>query len=270
LFIRRRTVLLSFAFAFVAATLAVSPSQAKKTETGFLDRTVTVAGTVYKYQVFIPDNWTSAKKWPVILFLHGAGERGDDGLLQTEVGIGRAIRIDRSRFPAVIVMPQCRKENWWPKSPMDDVAIKSLEAATKEFHGDTQHTYLTGLSMGGYGTWHLAGKYPGRFAAIAPICGGILMPDISRQQSPDDVKPYTDAAKKIGGNTPTWIFHGADDSIVPVAESRRMNDAMKALGDEVHYTEYPGVNHNSWDKAYAERELITWMLSKSIGAKTNK
>jgi len=148
LFIRRRSLLLSFAFAFVAATLAVSPSHAKKTETGFLDRTVTVAGTAYKYQVFIPDNWNSKKKWPVILFLHGAGERGDDGLVQTEVGIGRAIRIYRSRFPAIVVMPQCRKEIWWAQSPMDDVAIKSLEAASKEFHGDPQHTYLTGLSVG--------------------------------------------------------------------------------------------------------------------------
>jgi predicted peptidase len=270
LFNGRRSPLFPFILAGIAATLAVQPAHAKKTETGFLDRTVTVAGRVYKYQVFIPDNWTAAKKWPVILFLHGAGERGSDGLVQTEVGIGRAIRIDRHRFPAVVVMPQCLKEIWWSQSPMDDVAIKSLEAAIKEFHGDSQHAYLTGLSMGGYGTWHLAGKYPGRFAAIAPICGGILMPDISRQQSPDDLKPYTDAAKEIGGHTPVWIFHGSDDSVVPVAESRRMNEAMKALGGEVHFTEYPGVNHNSWDQAYADPELISWMLSKSTASKTNK
>jgi len=150
---------------------------------------------------------------------------------------------------------------------MDELAIKSLEDASKEFRGDTQRTYLTGLSMGGYGTWYLAGKYPHRFAAIVPICGGILMPDISRQQPPDDVKPYVDAAKKIGASTPVWIFHGADDSVVPVEESRRMNDAMRAQGGEVHYTEYPGVNHNSWEKAYAEPELFTWMLSKSLAGK---
>jgi predicted peptidase len=270
LFIRRRSLLFAFALAIVAAALAGSPAHAKKTETGFLDRTVTVSGTVYKYQVFVPDDWTSGKKWPVILFLHGAGERGDDGLAQTEVGIGRAIRLGRSRFPAVVVMPQCRKEVWWTQSPMVDVAIKSLEAATKEFHGDLQRTYLTGLSMGGYGTWYLAGKYPGRFAAIAPICGGVLEPNVSRQHPPDDLKPYTDAATRIGGNTPVWIFHGGDDPTVPVAESRRMNDAMKALGGEVRYSEYPGVPHNSWDKAYAEPELFTWMLSKSISAKTKK
>jgi predicted peptidase len=253
----------------VAASLMAAPAEARKTETGFLDRTVTVAGTEYKYQVFVPDDWTKKTKWPVILFLHGAGERGDDGLIQTEVGIGTAIRRSRSRFPAVIVMPQCRKNVWWAESNMADVAMAALAQAQKEFHGDPARTYLTGLSMGGYGTWHLAGKYPGKFAAIAPICGGILVPDMARQQSADDNAPYTEAARKID-KTPTWIFHGGDDPVVPVTESRRMNDAMKALGGEVHYTEYPGVGHNSWEKAYAEADFISWMLSKTTGASTGK
>ena len=248
----------------VLASLASAPGQAKKTETGFLDRTVTVAGTEYKYQVFVPDNWTRKKKWPVILFLHGAGERGDDGLIQTEVGIGTAIRRDRSRFTAVVVMPQCRKNVWWADS-MGDVAMAALAQAEKEFHGDSTLIYLTGLSMGGYGTWYLAGKYPGKFAAILPICGGILLPDKARAQSPDDQSPYTEAAKRIG-KTPAWIFHGADDPTVPVTESRRMNEAMKALGGEVHYTEYPGVGHNSWEKAYAEADSLSWMFSKTTGA----
>jgi len=143
------------------------------------------------------------------------------------------------------------------------VAMATLKAAQKEFHGDPTRIYLTGLSMGGYGTWYLAGRYPGKFAAIAPICGGILVPDKARAQSPDDHAPYTEAAKKIGPQTPVWIFHGGDDPVVPVTESRRMNEAMKAIGGEVHYTEYPGVGHNSWDKAYAEADFITWMLSKT-------
>ncbi len=269
--IPRKGVAVTFVLAVIAASCAVAlPARAKKAETGFLDRAVNVAGAEYRYQVFVPNDWTPKKKWPMILFLHGAGERGDDGLVQTQVGIGRAIRMDRSRFPAVIVMPQCRKNVWWSQSPMDDVAMKSLDAATKEFHGDTQRTYLTGLSMGGYGTWHLAGKYTGRFAAIAPICGGILMPDVSRQQSADDSKPYTEAAGKIGKNTPVWIFHGGDDPVVPVAESQRMAAAMKALGGEVRYTEYPGVGHNSWDNAYAEADLMTWLLSKSFGTAKSK
>src|SRR5215831_15273763 len=254
----------------IAVFLSVLPSasrlEARKQETGFLDRTVVVQGTSYKYQVYVPENWSSSKRWPVILFLHGAGERADDGIFQTQVGIGRAIREHRDRFPVVVVLPQCRKEHWWTQSPMDDVAIAALEAASKEFRGDRDRTYLTGLSMGGYGTWHLAGKYPGRFAALAPICGGVLMPDAARLESRDDATPYGDAAGKIGGKTPTWIFHGADDPVVPVSESQRMYRAMKALGGDVRYTEYPGVGHDSWTKAYDEAELLEWMLSKSLNA----
>jgi predicted peptidase len=251
-------------FTAVLVSLFAMSGFAKKRETGFLDRTLTLNGTTYKYQVFVPENWTAKKKWPIILFLHGAGERGDDGLIQTEVGIGTAIRKERSRFPAIVVMPQCRKELWWTQAAMPDVAMATLDAATKEFRGNPQRTYLTGLSMGGYGTWYLAGKYPGRFAAIVPICGGVLMPEQSRQQPADDRTPYLEAAKKIGPNVPVWIFHGADDPVVPVTESRRMYEAIKALGGEVHYTEYPGVAHNSWDKAYAEPQLMTWILSKSL------
>jgi predicted peptidase len=254
---------ISFRILLVLLSAVVAlPALAKKRDTGFLDRTVSIGGTEHKYQVFVPDNWTPKKQWPIILFLHGAGERGADGLAQTQVGIGRAIRIDRSRFPAIVVMPQCRKDIWWTDSKMEEVALKALEAAAKEFHGDSQHTYLTGLSMGGYGSWYLAGKFTGKFAAVVPICGGVLRPDQSRAQSPDDRTPYTEASKKVGA-TPVWIFHGADDPTVPVTESQRMAEAMKALGGEVHYTEYPGVGHNSWDHAYAEPELISWMLSKT-------
>jgi predicted peptidase len=249
--------------------VVAAPAIAKKPETGFLDRSVTVQGTVYKFQVFVPEDWTAEKKWPVILFLHGAGERGDDGLAQTGPGMGRAIRSDRSRFPAIVVMPQCRKDSHWPEAPMDEVAMKALDQSQQEFHGDPQRIYLTGLSLGGYGTWYLAAKYPGRFAAIVPICGGIIPPHGGDFAAADN-KPYEEAAKKIGGATPVWIFHGADDESVPVTESRRMAEAMKALGGEVHYTEYPGVGHDSWNKAYAEPELIPWMLSKTLATGKTK
>jgi predicted peptidase len=268
--VSRRHRIAVLVFSVIAVSLFAVPAEAKKVQTGFLDRTVAVAGTEYKYQVFVPEDWTDKKKWPVILFLHGAGERGDDGLIQTEVGVGTAIRRYRSRVPAIVVMPQCRKDVWWTSDAMGDMAMAALAQAQKEFHGDSARIYLTGLSMGGYGTWYLAGKYPGKFAAIAPICGGILMPDLARKQAPDDTKPYTETAGKIGKDTPTWIFHGGDDPVVPVTESQRMAAAMKALGGEVKYTEYPGVGHNSWEKAYAEPELFTWMLSKATGAKTSK
>jgi len=259
---------LLFAFVF-AAFFSVQPLHAKKPVTGFLDRTLTIQGNEYKYQVFVPADWTTKNKWPVILFLHGAGERGDDGLIQTEVGIGTAIRRYRSRFPAVIVMPQCRKDVWWTDPAMADMAMKALELSQKEFRGDPQRTYLTGLSMGGYGTWYLAANHPGKFAAIAPICGGILRPDDSRKQPAEDTRPYTEAAQKVG-KTPVWIFHGGDDPVVPVAESQRMAEAIKAVGAEVHYTEYPGVGHNSWEKAYAEPDFTTWLLSQSLNSPGSK
>ena len=223
------------ALLFLCLVMAV-PACAKNNETGFLDRTISLQGTDYKYQVFVPEGWTPHKKWPVILFLHGAGERGDDGVMETDVGIGTAIRTNRSAIQAIVVMPQCRKSFWWVLPPMDELAMTALEKATREFHGDTQRTYLTGISMGGFGAWHLAQKYPGRFAALVVICGGIrppahalnAIPELAKLVLPDLPKTYSAAAARIG-KTPVWIFHGAEDPIVPVTESERMAAAMKKL-----------------------------------------
>jgi predicted peptidase len=260
-------------FLVLCLSIAV-PAHAKTRDTGFLDRSVTVRGATYKYQVFVPDTWTPYQKWPVILFLHGTGERGEDGLQETDVGIGTAIRSNRSVIPAIVVMPQCRPTFWWEQPPMDDLAIAALDAAIKEFHGDVRRTYLTGLSMGGFGTWYLAGKYPGRFAALIVICGGIRPPAAALKANPalakwtpaDDPKSYADAAAKVG-NTPVWIFHGADDDIVPVTESQRMYAAMKEIGADVHYTEFPGVRHAAWDKAYDDPKLFPWLFSKTLAVK---
>jgi len=258
-------------YAFVLLTFAVPRSFARSQQTGFLDRTIAVSGTTYKYQVFVPEDWSAKQKWPIILFLHGAGERGSDGLLQTDVGLPHSVRLDRSRFNAIIVMPQCLKDDWWGTSRMEEMALAILAAATKEFKGDGKRTYLTGLSMGGYGSWDLAAKYPGKFAAVVPICGGIVLPehlrqmrpDLAKGSYPDDPKSYEEVAKKIG-KTPVWIFHGAADDVVPAEGSRKLYEALKAAGGEVRYTEYPGVGHNSWDKAYAEPELMTWMFAQSL------
>lgn len=262
------TALIAFLFLCLPVSL---PAHTRKPETGFLDRTATIQTVQYKYQVFVPDDWTPRRKWPIILALHGAGERGRDGILQTDVGIGTAIRSNRSAFEAIVVMPQCTKNLWWILPPMDDLAMAALAEATREFHGDTQRTYLTGLSMGGYGAWHLAQKYPGTFAALVVICGGIRPPtaalkgnpDLAKVTPPDATKSYLDAAERVG-KTPVWIFHGADDEVVPVTESRRMSDAMKQIGAEVHYTEYPGVGHPCWNKAYDEPKLFPWLFSKAL------
>ncbi len=239
---------------------------ARKRDTGFLNRTVQVGGKTYRYQVYVPFQWDTGRKWPIILFLHGAGERGDDALLPTQVGIATAIRLHADRFPCIVVIPQCPKDTWWTTEEMSSQALKALEESTKEFKGDPDRTYLTGLSMGGYGTWYLAYEHPGKFAALAPICGGVRPPQrvAAAANSPfgdPNIDPYALAAKKIG-KTPVWIFHGGADKTVPPSESRNMNEALKRAGGNVRYTEYEGVGHNSWDKAYAEPDFMTWLLAQ--------
>lgn len=245
------------------------PATARQTATGFLDRTVASGGVTYRYQVFLPADFSAKKSWPVILFLHGAGERGSDGLLQTDVGIGHAIRLDASRFPFVVVMPQCGKDKIWGEPDMQAQALAALGASIKEFHGDRKHVYLTGLSMGGFGTWELAARNPGRFAAIVPICSGVQPQKdwpqlrVTLVDDPKITDPFAEVARRIG-STPVWMFHGDADQAVPVEQSRHMAEALKAAGADVKYTEYPDVNHNSWDKAYAEPDLVPWLLSQSL------
>ena len=251
----------------VCVLVCASPLWARQPDTGFLNRTVAVDGVTYKYQVFVPGNWNKKARWPVILFLHGYGEEGEDGLLQTDVGLAAAIREHVEWFPMVVVIPQCRKKDWWNNPAMEAQALEALDQTMKEFKGDPQRVYLTGLSMGGYGTWALGSQNPHRFAALVPICGGIHLPpghDIPNAHNTDDsADPYTAIAQKIG-NTPVWVFHGGADPTVPVTESRQMVAALKAVGGNVRYTEYPGVMHDSWDKAYAEPELIPWLLAQKL------
>lgn len=235
-------------------------------ETGFLNRTIKVGATSYRYQVYVPPNWSNKQKWPVILYLHGAGERGDDGLIQTEVGIGTAIRRHAERVPAIVVFPQCLRNRWWPEPDMQAQALKALDQSIKEFNGDPARIYLTGISMGGYGTWAMAANNPSRFAALAPVCGGVRPPPRIAIPSgiPDTTAasdPYQAVAQKVG-STPVWIFHGEADTAVPVTESRKMAEALKAAGRNVRYSEYEGVGHNSWDKAYSEPEFFSWLLSQ--------
>ncbi len=240
---------------------------AQMIEPGFIKREIKVNGEKHCYQVFVPQQFTPDKKWPVILFLHGAGERGTDCERQTQTGLGAAIRNQMETFPALVVLPQCRPDSVWIGT-MEELALEALDKTVKEFNGDPQRIYLTGLSMGGYGTWYLAAHHPKKFAAIASVCGGVLpppgrlFPRNAMAFIPKN-KPYETVAKKIG-KTPVWIFHGSVDPVILVTESREMNEALQALGGNVKYTEYPGVNHNSWDRAYAEPEFLTWLLSQSL------
>lgn len=251
-------------------TVAATAAALFAAETGFLNRTVKVGDASHRYQVYLPENYSKSQRWPVVLFLHGAGERGSDGLKQTDTGIGKAIRIHRDRFPAVIVMPQALTDHWWAGEKMSAVALAALDKSMKEFKGDPDRVYLTGLSMGGYGSWYLAEKYPQRWAAVAPICGGIRPPSTGRGRLPDPGEEgyarAADAAKAL----PIWLFHGGADNVVPPEESRKMNELLKARGANVRYTEYPGVGHNSWDRAYAEADFAKWLFEQRRATPSKK
>jgi predicted peptidase len=182
--------------------------------------------------------------WPVILFLHGAGERGTDGTRQAAVGIGPALSKFPWRYPAIVVMPQCPEDVQW-SPPVLEGAVAALDAVLDSARIDERRVYLTGISMGGFGAFALAARFPTRFAALVPVCGWGDPATMSRPLA----------------WMPIWAFHGADDDIVPVAYSREMVAAIRAFGnDRVRYTEYRTVRHNSWDLAYGDAELPAWLL----------
>ena len=254
--LRRSFILL----AFVAC--ATSTHQ----ETGFLDRSIVLNGTRYPYTVYVPRNWTPDRAWPVILSLHGAGERGNDGVRQMQIGAAAAIRSHPDRVPAIVVFPQAPAETRWLGEPAD-AAMGALEEAIVEFHGDRDRVYLTGLSMGGYGTIHLGLAHRDRFAALVVVCGGLFPhPSTTAVQTSPLVKdasdPYAFVARSLR-DMPVWLFHGDNDTVIPPDESRKLIAAWKAEGaPDVHYTEYPGVGHNAWDRAYREPELWTWLFAQ--------
>jgi len=142
-------------------------------ETGFLNRKLDLHGVTYRYQVYLPEEWRrdDRKQWPIILFLHGRGERGSEGMWQTQFGLPQEVRDHPERWPFVIVMPQCPLPNYWTDSEMMAMAMAALDRETAEFHGDPERTYLTALSLGGYGAWELARLHPRRWAAVARRLG---------------------------------------------------------------------------------------------------
>jgi len=236
-------------------------------ETGFLNRTVVVNGHRYPYVVYVPRNFDGSRSWPVILALHGGGERGTDGVRQLQIGVASAIRAHPERIPAIAVFPQAPEDSRWLGEPAD-AAIAALDEAVREFHGDRERIYLTGLSMGGYGTYHLALAHKGRFAALVVVCGGLLEHKTTTavQQSPltaGSADPYAAVAHALR-DMPIWIFHGSDDDAIPVVESRTMAAALQREGAPVHYTEYRGVNHVAWERAYGEASLWAWLFAQHL------
>src|SRR5437667_2706635 len=252
---------------------AARPGGTTPATNGFVARTTTVDGTLYRYQVFVPRRTDRGARPPIILSLHGAGERGMAAHLRTMVGLGPVVRGRADSFPAVVVMPQAPSDSVWSGAPAR-AAMQALDAALLEFRGDSARVYLTGLSMGGYGTWQLALEYPGRFAALVPVCGGIRSPSALASirvagVPADAADPYAYVAARLA-DTPVWLFHGEADGAVPVSESRSMAQALRQASGDVRYTEYAGVGHNSWESAYNEPELWRWLFAQRLGRRSSR
>jgi predicted peptidase len=222
-------------------------------------------GHTLPYRILYPENYKKNKKYPLLLFLHGAGERGSDNTKQLIHG-SRLFLSDESRknFQAIIIIPQCPENLWWASTKIDRTVtphkiefdysmppswpLVAANELVKQFINDgsvnKSKVYITGLSMGGMGTFESVYRYPEIYAAALPICGG------------GSVSLYDKRVTK----TAFWVFHGAADPVVSVKLSQEMVEKLKSLNAEVKYTEYPGVKHNSWDNAFAEKEYLSWML----------
>ena len=242
---------------------------AKADTAPFEERSLTYSGGIYsgetfRYLLMKPDSIEEGKRYPIILFLHGAGERGDDNAAQmAHFPVLFKDESWRKRFPCFVVAPQCRMDQRWTQSSWEDtaspsskgrpteqmdVAIEALLAAIDEYPVDLSRIYLTGLSMGGYGSWDLAARKPDWFAAVAPVCGG----------------GDTDLAHRFTA-TPVWAYHGDADSVVPVKRSRDMITAIRGSGGLPRYTEVAGRGHDSWVPAYKEDGiLIPWMFRQVL------
>jgi len=216
----------------------------------------------FKYRLLTPANMEPDTQYPVVLFLHGAGERGSDNKIQLKyLPQSMATAERREKYPCFVIAPQCRADARWVEVNWSDdkstpmtgepgeqmqMVIGILRQVLADPAADKSRVYLTGLSMGGYGSWDLAMRHPELFAAVAPICGG---------------GDETGAKRLV--DVPLWAFHGDQDQAVPVERSRQMIQAIEAAGGEPEYTEYPGLGHHSWVPAYDEKSgLLEWMFSQ--------
>lgn len=196
-----------------------------------------------RYLVHLPDDYDADpdRHWPLVLFLHGAGERGSD--LESAALHGPPKLADAGQeFPFVLVTPQCPESSQW----VTELSTLSglLDEVVAKHRIDPARISVTGLSMGGYGTWSLAVRYPDRFAAIAPICGGLWL------QSAAPIR-----------SLPVCAFHGDADDVVPIAATEQIVSELRSLGADVQFTRYPGVGHDSWTETYENPEFYDWLLS---------
>ncbi len=234
--------------------------------TEYTTKTFIKSGDTLQYRMLMPQDFNPAKKYPVLVFLHGAGERGDDNQAQLTHGSKLFLQDDvRKNYPAIAVFPQCPRDTYWSnveietdnnkrtfnfqKGGKPTPAMKLVMGLVNELRSEPfanrDQFYLAGLSMGGMGTFELLSRKPKIFAAAIPICGG----------------GDTESVKKYAKRVDLWVFHGAKDDVVTPENSDRMVTALKEAGANVKYTLYPEANHNSWDNAFAEPDLLSWLFS---------
>jgi len=201
----------------------------------------------YDYLLFLPEEYETQQQWPLILFLHGSGERGSNLEIVKRHGIARIVE-EELNFPFITVSPQCPQGEKWSVQHLSDLFDEVMDT----YHVDPDRVYLTGLSMGGYGTWCWAAAQPHRFAAIAPVCG---------RGDP------TEACNLK--NLPVWVFHGGRDAVVPLSQSEVMVSALKACGGNVKFTVYPEAGHDSWTQTYSYSGLYEWFLQHRRNSAVN-
>ena len=227
-----------WALALVLPLAAMHGTTLADQQAKHFEKEITVTAQI-DYLLFLPEGYDKGdKKWPLILFLHGAGESGND-LQKVKIHGPPKIVESKPDFPFIVVSPQSRQRGWNP-----DVLKAMLDDVCEKYRVDRDRVYLTGLSMGGFGTWSLAAAYPDYFAAIVPICGGGDPASASKLK-----------------NLPIWVFHGAKDEAVPLKRSEDMVEALKKAGADVKFTVYPDAGHDSWTETYNNPELYRWLLN---------
>ena len=196
------------------------------------------------YLLYLPPSYaTTREKLPLVVFLHGAGERGHDLAAVERHGLPKLIARG-AEFPFAVISPQCPRFHWWVDDLQQHLLLQVIEGAVSAYGFDPDRIYLTGISMGGFGVWRLAGAHPERFAAAVPICGGGRIEDAERLVE-----------------LPIWAFHGALDFIVPLSCSAEMADAVNRAGGRVKLTVYPEAEHDSWTQTYENPAVYEWLLS---------
>jgi len=249
---RARTIVIA-----LVIVCGASVCQAQDVVDGFAARTFVGAnGVRMPYRIFVPDQKHRVRALPLIIYLHGGGGVGADNLRQISGGNTNGTHTwtapqAQSRHPAFVVAPQLPSGNRWDARAADGIApyaslvIELLGSLSREFAVDPDRVYLTGQSLGGFGAWDLISKRPELFAAAVPLCG-----------------EGTPSRARAARHVPIWVFHGAKDEVVPVAGSRDMVGALRAVGSAVKYTEYPDVGHDVWTTAYVEPELADWLFAQ--------